>query len=156
MGRSAATTKSGLYFLFLPYCLLAPRELRAVGERADLYDPLSLTSLFQVMAALAIVLALFMGVALFLKRISGVSMAGRGHLRILDSLSLGGKERIVLVAVGEEQLLLSATPARISTLHVLQKPVTEIAPDGAAGAGAPSRVAFRALLNLAADRKAPK
>lgn len=53
---------------------------------------------------------------------------GRGHnindgtLKILASLSLGTKEKLLLVQVGEEQLLLGATNQSISILHRLDQP----------------------------------
>ncbi|MCF5179307.1 flagellar assembly protein FliO, partial [Pseudomonas sp. PA-6-1D] len=37
--------------------------------------------------------------------------------------ALGPRDRLVLVQVGEEQILLGITPGRITPLHVLKTPV---------------------------------
>ncbi len=38
---------------------------------------------------------------------------------------MGPRERVVLVQVGKQQLLLGVAPGRIQTLHVLDEPVTD-------------------------------
>ena len=41
----------------------------------------------------------------------------------MGGISLGGKERIVLVQVGEQQLLVGVAPGSLRTLHVLDQPL---------------------------------
>jgi flagellar protein FliO/FliZ len=41
----------------------------------------------------------------------------------VGSRALGPRDRLVLVQVGEEQILLGLTPGRITPLHVLKHPV---------------------------------
>ena len=45
------------------------------------------------------------------------------NLSVLASLALGPRERIVLVRVGDQQLLLGVTPQSISSLQPLDAPV---------------------------------
>ncbi len=42
---------------------------------------------------------------------------------MIGSRALGPRDRLVLVQVGEEQILLGLTPGRITPLHVLKTPV---------------------------------
>jgi len=42
---------------------------------------------------------------------------------MIGSRALGPRDRLVLVQVGEEQILLGITPGRITPLHVLKSPV---------------------------------
>jgi flagellar protein FliO/FliZ len=58
-----------------------------------------------------------------LRRLSSLPTGGGSGLRVVGGLALGTKERILLVEVGETQLLVGVTPGRLSTLHVLDKPV---------------------------------
>ena len=48
---------------------------------------------------------------------------GSGPIEIIADVSLGAKERAVLVQVGGKQLLLGVAPGRVNTLHVLDEPV---------------------------------
>ena len=41
-------------------------------------------------------------------------------------MSMGARERIVLVQVGTKQLLLGIAPGQISTLHVLNEPLEAV------------------------------
>jgi len=47
---------------------------------------------------------------------------------VISGLSIGAKERLVLIEVGKEQVLLGVSPGRVQTLHVLEEPVTFEAP----------------------------
>ena len=62
--------------------------------------------------------------------------------RTLASQPLGPRERLLLVQVGEEQILLGVTPGRIMPLHVLKESLQ-------APAGGPATVEFsQRLLEL--------
>jgi flagellar protein FliO/FliZ len=62
-------------------------------------------------------------VAWLLKRTNRFHTSANGQLKIIAGLALGARERIVLVQVGEQQLLVGITPQQIQTLHVLDKPI---------------------------------
>ena len=51
-----------------------------------------------------------------------------GALQVVTEIAVGQKERVVLVQVGKQQLLIGVAPGRVSTLHVLDEPVTPQAP----------------------------
>ena len=44
-------------------------------------------------------------------------------MKVLATLPLGTRERIVLIDAGGQQLLLGITPTQINTLHVFETPV---------------------------------
>lgn len=69
--------------------------------------------------ALLLVLAIFLLVAWGVSRISGMTRLA-GKMRIVGGLSLGMREKVVLLQVGSKQLLLGVTPGRIDTLYVLE------------------------------------
>ena len=91
--------------------------------------------LMQVSIGLLVVLVVLGGLAWMLRRFNLVPSASGGVLRIVAGLSMGPRERLVLVQVGETQVLLGVAPGRIQTLHVLDQPVLDPKLDGTAGSG---------------------
>jgi flagellar protein FliO/FliZ len=83
--------------------------------------------LLQVVSALAIVLALIVGASWLLQSFRSNGL-GRGQLiNIQASVSVGTRERLVLVEVGGEWLLVGVAPGHINTLLRLdESPLQEI------------------------------
>jgi len=98
-----------------------PGALQGAGRLAQ--DPMVMTSLWQLTLGLLLVLGLIVAIAWVLKRSGRVQMGAGGGLRILGGLSMGTRERVVLLQVGDTQLLVGVAPGRIQTLHVLNKPL---------------------------------
>ena len=73
--------------------------------------------------ALLFVLALILALAWLAKRMPGVAGAGNPALRIVGSLSLGPRERVVVVDVGGTQLLLGVGAGGTRALHTLAAPL---------------------------------
>jgi flagellar protein FliO/FliZ len=85
-------------------------------------EPLSFGTAFQVFGGLLAVLLVFAGLAFLLRRLTGTRASGGGRIRVVDGLMLGARDRLVLVQVGETEILLGLTPGRIQPLHVFQEP----------------------------------
>jgi len=79
--------------------------------------------LLQVILALMVVLLGIVALAWFMKRMTGIQHSAGGNLQVLEGLTIGPRERIVLIQAGKEQLLLGIAPGRVQTLHVLDEPV---------------------------------
>lgn len=101
----------------------APTAAGQAGGLAAGPDPLAMTSLWQLTLGMLLVLGLILALAWLLKRSGRLQMAAGGGLRILGGLSMGSRERVVLVQAGETQLLLGVAPGRVQTLHVLDRPL---------------------------------
>lgn len=80
-------------------------------------------SLFKVMVGLLLVIATIFASAWFFKRFNKLGPGYTEHLRIVASLSVGSREKILLVQVGEEQLVLGVTNNQINCLHRLEEPL---------------------------------
>lgn len=91
-------------------------------------DPLGAANLLQLSLGLIVVLAAIVGSAWLLRRYGRLQSGVDGALRVIGGLSMGPRERVVLVQVGKQQLLLGVAPGRIQTLHVLDEPVVENGP----------------------------
>jgi flagellar protein FliO/FliZ len=74
--------------------------------------------------SLLMVLALIIICAFILKRFN-LTQQGVSQLRVVTSLSLGTKERIMVVQMGEQQLLLGVTAQKITLLDKLTEPLVE-------------------------------
>jgi len=78
---------------------------------------------------LALVVAAIVILAWVLRRVQrGIAAAGSSRLRVVASLALGPRERLVVVDAAGTQLLLGVTPAGISRLHELSDPLVVAAP----------------------------
>lgn len=86
-------------------------------------EPVSGGNFFQMFLGLLFVVGIIFGLAWFIRRMGTFQQASHGALRILGGLSVGQRERIVLVQVGDKQLLLGLAPGNIRTLHVLDEPI---------------------------------
>lgn len=73
--------------------------------------------------ALVFVVVLILVLSWLIKRVNPSLLGGRAGLRAIASLSLGPKERLVVIECGEQQLLLAVTPGSVSCLHVLSQPL---------------------------------
>lgn len=76
---------------------------------------------FKVIFALLFVLGLIFLLANFLRRVNFASFQNRNVINILATMALGSKERLLLIQVGEEQVLLSQGHGNIRKLHTLSK-----------------------------------
>lgn len=79
--------------------------------------------LAQMVFVLLLVVGLLLGLAWMLRRAGLVQGAANGQMKVLGALSVGARERVVLVQVGQEQLVLGVTAAEISLLHLLAEPI---------------------------------
>lgn len=76
----------------------------------------------RMVAGLAIVLGLLAATAWVSKRFRAGSGAHGGTIEILTGLSLGNRERVVLLKVGSDQVLVGISPSGLRTLHVIGQP----------------------------------
>ncbi|MCX7103230.1 MAG: flagellar biosynthetic protein FliO [Methylobacter sp.] len=69
---------------------------------------------------LLIVLAIFFFCVWGMRKLNGVAVSSAEKMRVVGGLSLGIREKVILLQVGKKQLVLGVTPGRIDTLHVLE------------------------------------
>jgi len=94
---------------------------------------LGMGQLFQTFFSLLLVVLLIIGLAWLLRRSGRFGSALGGQLRAVGGLSLGARERILLVDAGGTHLLLGISPGGgIQTLHVFPEPL-ELDEEGKGG-----------------------
>lgn len=83
--------------------------------------PGSAASLLQVIFGLVVVLGL-LGAALWaLKRFGGVRMAGGAPLKIIGGVAVGNREKVLVLEVGDQWLVVGVAPGRVSMLTSLPR-----------------------------------
>jgi flagellar protein FliO/FliZ len=78
-------------------------------------------SLLQTIVSLLFVLALLGGLAWFMKRFGPRAAGGSAHLRVVGVLSLGGRERVMVVEVAGQWIVVGAAPGRVNLLATMPK-----------------------------------
>jgi flagellar protein FliO/FliZ len=107
--------------------LLLPLVALAAEPAAQAATPMATSNiggqLVQLLLGLLLVVGLIFLLAWVMRRVQQVGPRGGQVIKLVASQALGPRERLLLVQVGGEQVLLGITPGRITTLHVLAEPV---------------------------------
>lgn len=90
--------------------------------------------LIRIALNLVFVLAAIVALAFVLRRTGALRSDGQGDLRIQASLALGPKERLLVVEVEGERVLIGASSAGLAALHVLNPSIAVSTDDGNAAA----------------------
>ncbi|MGL1958133.1 MAG: flagellar biosynthetic protein FliO [Colwellia sp.] len=75
--------------------------------------------------SLLMVLALIIIAALVLKRFKFIQQGNNNSLKVVASLSLGAKERVVVIQAGKQQLMLGVSAGKITLIDKLDEPLIE-------------------------------
>lgn len=130
------------WILLLGSCLSG--AVHAAENSRVVVSPLA--TLGKLAIALLIVLLVFYVFARVMRHLQGTQGGIHSGLKIVGALSLGQREKVVVVQAGDKQLVLGVTSTQVNTLHVLEKPLT------ASGATAEFGD-FRQKLNVALKRQ---
>lgn len=116
-----------IFLMLLPMKVFASEENPSPINTSPIIsaDPMSGSYLIQLILGLIVVLICIVALAWFAKRMNRLQSSTGGMLKIIGGLSMGSRERVVLLQVGSEQLLIGVSPGRINTLHVLEAPLED-------------------------------
>lgn len=108
--------------LILPCSTLCLSGLAVAADTAEMAPAVSTAgSLLQVFIGLVAVLLLIAGAAWLAKRLGVTQVGGSSLLRIVSSTSVGTRERVVVVEVGESWLVVGVAPGSVNALMTLPK-----------------------------------
>jgi flagellar protein FliO/FliZ len=79
--------------------------------------------LLQLLFGLLLVVGLIFALAWLMRRVQRGVPGNAQVIELVGSRAIGPRDRLVLVQIGNEQILLGVTPGRITPLHVLNEPV---------------------------------
>jgi flagellar protein FliO/FliZ len=97
--------------------------------------------MLQLVLGLVIVLACIVVLAWLAKRMNRLQSSTGDMLKIIGGINVGSREKIVLLQVGSEQLLIGVSQGNINKLHLLEAPLETLVDnaDTAAAGGAGAR-----------------
>ena len=98
----------------------APGRPAAPAPAAPLPGP-SAGNLLQTIFALTLVLGVLFALAWFMKRYGPKAGSGSANLNVVGALNLGGRERIIVVEVGDQWIVVGASPGRINALATMPR-----------------------------------
>ena len=110
-------------FLALPLSALAAEPIAQAAAAAPVVNSGIGGQLTQLVLGLLLVVGLIFVLAWLMRRVQNVGPGNGQVIEMIGSRALGPRDRLVLVQVGNEQILLGVTPGRITPLHVLKEPV---------------------------------
>lgn len=105
------------------FALAAAPLLAQAGDTAPVAMPDLLGAGLRMLLSLLLVVMLILLAGWLTRRMQRHSGADVRSLRMLSSVHVGTRERVVLVQAGETQLLVGVAPGQVRTLHVLDKPI---------------------------------
>lgn len=109
------------FLIYLPLSVLAQQQ----SDQITAMEPLSSPYLAKLTVGLLLVVLIIFGLAWLVKRFNLSQHSQNGLIRIIAGLPLGTRDRIVLLQVGDEQILLGLSPGRIRKLHTLSNPLNQ-------------------------------
>lgn len=83
----------------------------------------NVTNPLVVLGGLALIVALIYGCAWLMKRVGGGHFGAAGGMKIIAGISVGPREKVLLLEVGEQQVLVGVAPGRVSHLQTFPEPV---------------------------------
>lgn len=114
-------------------------------------------SIVQIIFSLLLVLAAIMLVGWLLKRVNTTKLGAGNLLKVLGSVAVGQRERIVLVEVNDTWLIVGVGPGQIRTLHTLPKQASQNIENSAPGSQQPdnkfAKLLSTVLQHRSTDRK---
>ncbi len=106
------------------FCLPLTVAAEATAPVMRMAEPISIGSILQMLFGLVLVLVVIFGLGWLLRRVS-VLPGQHPKLKIVASLALSNRERVVLVQVGEEQVLVGVAQGQVSLIKSFDEPVIE-------------------------------
>jgi len=101
--------------------MLFPLSVQAEKEiiKPTSAEAFSMMGALNMVMGLVVVIALILGLAWVLKKYARLPNKNQVDMKVLGGLSLGTREKAILIEVDNKRLLVGVTPGHIQTLHVL-------------------------------------
>jgi flagellar protein FliO/FliZ len=104
-------------------------SISAAAQPAATSAPTAAGSFFQVLLGLIMVLALMAAAAWSLKKFGVAKLAGNATVRIVGGVSVGNRERVLVIEVADQWIVVGVTPTQINALSTMPKQESAAAPE---------------------------
>lgn len=115
---------AGLSLLLLAAPVMAEETAKTIQSSPGRI-PDTLGTLLSLGAGLVAVIAVIYGCAWIIRRMNGMTGMNNNAIKVVSVMAIGARERIALIEVGGQQILLGITPSAIRTLQVFEEPVVD-------------------------------
>jgi len=109
-------------FTLISFNCFAQEAVVEVGKHANA----NLDAVSMIMSLLMVLVLIFIS-AWVLKKFNVVNKTSTG-MKVITSLPVGSKEKVIVIQVGEEQLLLGVSAQQVTLLKILDKPLEVATP----------------------------
>ena len=106
-----------IFFSVFPSTLFAEQKIN------ELANPVDASNILAVFLGLTLVLFLFFGLVYVLKKLPSMQGRKSGLLKVIDTVYFGTNEKIILMEVGKQQIVVGINSNSMETLHVLDEPL---------------------------------
>ena len=103
----------------------AQETAKTVAPDSPVRAPDTVGTIVSLVLGLVAVIAVIYGCAWIIRRMNGMTGMNNNAIKVVSVMAIGARERIALIEVGGQQILLGITPSAIRTLHVFDEPVVE-------------------------------
>jgi flagellar protein FliO/FliZ len=107
----------GTALFTLPVCAAEQAEKAAVPHLPG--ATLGTGALIQTVLVLLLIVGMIFGLAWVVRRTGYAAGAGKGMVKVLGGVSLGPRERAMILQAGDTRLLVGVAPGRVQTLCLL-------------------------------------
>lgn len=133
------------------FTILTAAAASAAGEQGA--TALGAGAMLEMLLWLVVVVGFILACAWAYKRLNGGVLAPSGVIKVRSVMSVGSRERIALVEIGNKQILLGVCPTQINTLYVFDEPVMPLSAAAEQGGRVSSEFASRLQSLLNKDRR---
>ncbi len=111
-------------FLLMMLGVLCSGSAQATDVVRTLATPeLNAAYLMQIVFSMAVVIGGIVALTWLMRRLQQRPGSPGASLRAVASLNVGARERVVLIEIGDKQILVGVAPGRVQTLHVLDESI---------------------------------
>ena len=103
----------------------AQETAKTVAPDSPVRAPDTVGTIVSLGLGLVAVIAVIYGCAWIIRRMNGMTGMNNNAIKVVSVMAIGTRERIALIEVGGQQILLGVTPSAIRTLHVFDEPVVD-------------------------------
>lgn len=108
-----------IFYFFFIFPVTVVAEASKATEKMNQVEPFSIVNMLNMVMGLVLVIGLILGLAWAVRKYGRLPTNNQIDMKVLGGLSLGTRERAVLVQVEGKRLLLGVAPGRVETLHVM-------------------------------------
>ena len=105
--------------LMIPNISVADTLSKPAANLPGMENPMSVSYVIQILISFLIVISFIFFLAWLMRRTGRFGYGNKQTIKIKSSMSLGMREKILLIEVGGANIVVGVAPGQVRTLHVL-------------------------------------